>query len=81
MSVQEQLAQIAMEMPDDEAKALLLILGEKYTSHYATPASKQPGKQTQSFRELLENDSFVTPTERGRHADAYMEEIRGNDRV
>jgi len=32
-------------------------------------------------KKKIDWDSYGTATERGKHADEYMEEIRGNDRV
>lgn len=37
-----------------------------------TPASK---------RKEIDLDKYVTPTERGKHVEEYMEEMRGNDRI
>lgn len=34
-----------------------------------------------SKRRKIDLDKYVTPTERGRHVEEYMEEMRGNDRI
>ena len=32
-------------------------------------------------REKIDLDKYVTTTERGKHVEEYMEEMRGNDRI
>lgn len=34
-----------------------------------------------SKRKKIDLDKYVTPTERGKHVEEYMEEMRGNDRI
>ena len=34
-----------------------------------------------SKRRKIDLDKYVTPTERGKHVEEYMEEMRGNDRI
>ena len=34
-----------------------------------------------SKRKKINLDKYVTPTERGKHVEEYMEEMRGNDRI
>lgn len=36
---------------------------------------------TRTKRKKVDLDQYVTPTERGENVEAYMEEMRGNDRV
>lgn len=35
----------------------------------------------QAQKESLDLDQFVIPTERGKHADSYIKELRENDRL
>lgn len=37
--------------------------------------------QSDSKRREVDLDKYVTPTERGKHVEEYMEEMRGNDRI
>lgn len=36
---------------------------------------------TSAKRKKIDLDKYVTPTERGQNVEAYMEEMRGNDRI
>lgn len=36
---------------------------------------------TSTKRKKIDLDKYVTPTERGQNVEAYMEEMRGNDRI
>lgn len=36
---------------------------------------------TSTKRKRIDLDKYVTPTERGQNVEAYMEEMRGNDRI
>lgn len=36
---------------------------------------------TRTKRKRIDLDKYVTPTERGQNVEAYMEEMRGNDRI
>ena len=72
MSVQEQAARIVMGLSDEQANALLLLLGQN-THEQVT--------HTQPARKPIDFGAYGRPTERGKNADAYMEEIRGNDRI
>lgn len=37
--------------------------------------------EPESERKRIDLDKYVTPTERGKHVEEYMEEMRGNDRI
>lgn len=37
--------------------------------------------QSEPKRREFDLDKYVTPTERGKHVEEYMEEMRGNDRI
>lgn len=53
-------------------KEVKMIKGQKLLVVLETPKSK---------RKRIDLDQYVTPTERGQNVDAYMEEMRGNDRI
>lgn len=37
--------------------------------------------QPESKHKGIDLDKYVTPTERGKHVEEYMKEMRGNDRI
>ena len=74
MSIQEQVAQIAMILSENDAKFTL-----DFLSRIAPQSTEQVlgrGK-----RLPLDFNSYGKATESGKHVDEYLEEVRGNDRI
>ncbi len=74
MSVQEQVAQIAMTLSESDARFML-----DFLSRIAPKNTEQV--LGRGRRLSLDFDSYGEPTERGRNVEAYMREIRANDRI
>ena len=74
MSVQEQIAQIAMTLSESDAQFILDCL-----SRIAPKNTEQV--LGRGIRLSLNFDSYGEATERGRDVEAYMREARDNDRV
>ena len=74
MSVQEQAAQIVLSLSDQDATFILNFLNRIVQQNMTKTGAQQT-------RASLDFDSYGSPTERGKHVEQYMEEIRGNDRV
>ena len=74
MSLQEQVAQIALTLSESDARFLLDFL--RRIAPQNTNQVMSGGRRTP-----LDFESYGRATERGRYVERYMEEIRGNDRV
>ena len=70
MSIQEQVAQIALTLSENDARFMLEFLSRiaPQNTEIVLRQSKHPSPDF---------NSYGKPTERGKHVEAYMEEIRG----